>query len=85
MLPNTTNSIFFAFKITKAKTFRLMNKNILEIVKFIILQFKKFSLITNKFPTSHVEANAQISRPRIFFGINSAKYDHTIGTEPPTL
>ena len=41
--------------------------------------------MTSKFPTIHDEAKAQINLPRMNFGINSAKYDQTIGTEPPTL
>jgi hypothetical protein len=47
MLPNTTNSIFFAFKITKAKTFfySINLKNALEIKnlqKFLTQAIIKF-------------------------------------------
>lgn len=41
--------------------------------------------MTIKFPKNQLEAKQQIILPRIAFGINSEKYDHTIGTLPPTL
>jgi hypothetical protein len=46
---------------------------------------KNYLQITNKLPTNQKDANAQISRPRMCLGMNSEKYDHTIGTLPPTL
>lgn len=41
--------------------------------------------MTNKFPKNQLDAKQHIILPRISFGINSEKYDHTIGTLPPTL
>lgn len=41
--------------------------------------------MTIKFPKNQLEAIQHIILPRISFGINSEKYDQTIGTLPPTL
>ena len=40
--------------------------------------------MTKRFPKSQLEAKQQIILPLICLGINSEKYDQTIGTLPPT-
>ena len=82
--PNRSTSLFCRLRIMYARTNKFTN--IFRFPKSCSQKHAiKDSQITSRFPRSHVDANAQISRPRMSLGMNSAKYDHTIGTLPPTL